>query len=335
VEIKKYPRLVEIGAWREAIGFGLDPGASRNYRADGCYGGYYRQADIRDIVAYAAARHIRIVPEIEMPGHAAAALAAYPEYSCCGTAEPIPLQAGVYAGVFCAGRDETFAFLQDILQEVLALFPGPYVHVGGDEVPKDNWRACPRCQARRRANELPDESRLQSYFMGRIGQFLNDRGRQMIVWDDILEGGLPPRATLMSWRGMAGGVAAARAGHDVVMTPSSHCYFDFPQAAVAQPPAANWAAAISWEKVLEFEPVAADIPAAQRGHVLGGGANLWTEYMPNYGQVEFMAYPRACALAEVLWSPPEARSVEEFRQRLRAHARFLDRLGVRYARPVG
>lgn len=335
LEIRRYPRLTEVGAWREGIGFGLDAGASRNYRADGRYGGFYTQAEVREIVAYAAQRCIRVVPEIEMPGHSTAALAAYPELSCRGQRRPIEGRAGIFDGVFCAGREETFAFLEGVLDEVVELFADRYVHVGGDEVPQDNWRDCARCRARRQAEGLRDEAELQSYFIRRVERSLESRGRRLIGWDEILEGGLAPHATVMSWRGVAGGVAAAAVGHDVVMTPSSHCYFDFPQGLVAQPKAATWAATISWEKVLEFEPVTEEIPAAQRGHVLGGQANVWTEWMPNYGHVEFMAYPRACALAEVLWSPREGRSVEEFRQRLRAHTRFLDRLGVLYARPVG
>jgi hexosaminidase len=327
IEIKKYPRLTEIGAWRDGIGFGLDPGASRNYRPDGRYGGFYTPADIRDVVAYAGDRHITVVPEIEMPGHSAAALAAYPEYSCAGTASPVPTHGGIYRGVYCAGKEETFAFLENILAEVIALFSSPFIHIGGDEVPKDHWQQCPRCQARHL-----DPEALQSYFIQRIEEFLNAQGRRLIGWDEILEGGLAPNATVMSWRGINGGVAAATAGHDVVMTPNTHCYFDYYQLKTGQPKAIG--GYVPWDKVYEFEPIAAEIPADKHRHVLGGGANLWTEYIPNYGHLQFMAWPRACALAEVLWSPRERRELTDFHARLKAHTKFLDSLGVLYARPI-
>ena len=323
IEIKKYPRLTEIGAWRDKIEWGLDPGSSRAWNAAGQYGGFYTQDDVREIVAYAADRHITIVPEIEMPGHSRGALMAHPEFSCNGTP---------YAGVFCAGNDATFEFLQNILTEVLALFPSQFIHVGGDEVPKDFWKKCPRCQARLRAEGLKDEDELQSYFIRRIEKFINANGRRLIGWDEILEGGLAPNATVMSWRGMAGGIAAANAGHDVVMTPATHCYFDLYQAKVGQPKALG--GFVPLEQVYEFEPVPAEIPADKVHHVLGGGGNMWTEFQPNYGQVQFMVYPRACALAETLWSPKESRNLDDFKVRLKTHTKLLDTLGVNYARTL-
>ena len=334
IEIKQYPRLTEVGAWRKGISFGLDPGASRNYRSDGKYGGYFTQADVREIVAYAASRHITVVPEIEMPGHSSAALAAYPEFSCTGQPFSVDLVGGIFHGIYCAGQDAAFTFLENILSEVLALFPGPFIHIGGDEVPKDNWQKCPRCQQRMAAEKLKDEHELQSYFIRRIEKFINAHGRRLIGWDEILEGGLAPNATVMSWRGVAGGIAAAQAGHDVVMTPTTHCYFDFYQAQIGQPQAAGYRPPLPWETVYEFEPIPVEIPADKAHHVLGGGGNLWTESMPNYGHLQFMAYPRACALAETLWSPKASRNLADFKARLKTHTNLLDALGVNYARTL-
>ena len=321
--IHQYPRLTEIGAWREKIEWGLDPGASRAWNAAGQYGGYYTQADVREIVAYAADRHITVVPEIEMPGHSRGALTAHPEFSCNGTP---------FSGVFCAGNDATFEFLQNILREVLTLFSSQFIHIGGDEVPKDFWKTCPRCQQRIRTEGLQNEDELQSYFIRRIEKFINANGRRLVGWDEILEGGLAPNATVMSWRGVAGGIAAAKAGHDVVMTPTTHCYFDLYQGTIGQPRALG--GYVPLEQVYAFEPIPAEIPADKAHHVLGGGGNLWTEYMPNYGHVQFMAYPRACALAEVLWSPKENRNYANFQVRLKAHTKLLDTLGVTYARTL-
>ncbi|MEI6085580.1 MAG: beta-N-acetylhexosaminidase [Verrucomicrobiota bacterium] len=334
IEIKRYPRLTDVGAWRKSIGFGLDPGASRNYRADGQYGGYFTQDDVREIVAHAASRHITVVPEIEMPGHSSAALAAHPEFSCRGGPYSLDLDGGIFAGVFCAGQEATFAFLENILSEVMGLFPSQFIHVGGDEVPKDNWQKCPRCQQRIATERLKDEHELQSYFIKRIEKFITAQGRRLIGWDEILEGGLAPNATVMSWRGVEGGIAAAKAGHDVVMTPTTHCYFDFHQASVGVPRGANYQAPLPVEKVYEFEPIPVEIPADKAHHVLGGGANLWTEYIPNYGHLQYMTYPRACALAEKLWSPNEGRQLADFKARLKTHFKFLDSLGVLYGRII-
>ena len=334
VEIKRYPRLTEIGAWRDGIGFGLDAGASRNYRADGRYGGYYTPEDVREIVAHAASRQITVVPEIELPGHSTAALAAHPEFSCSGGPYAIEMNGGICAGIYCAGQEAVFEFLEQILGEVIALFPGPYLHIGGDEVPKTNWKNCPRCQQRLRTEGLKNEDELQSYFIKRIEKFINARGRRLIGWDEILEGGLAPNATVMSWRGVTGGIAAANAGHDVVMTPTTHCYFDFYQDRGGQPLAAGYHGRLPLEKVYEFEPIAAEIPADKAQHVLGGGGNLWTECMPNYGHLQFMTYPRACALAETLWSPKDSRNYADFQARLKTHTKLLDTLGVTYARTL-
>ena len=289
---------------------------------------------MREIVAHAASRHITVVPEIELPGHSTAALAAHPEFSCSGGPYAIEMNGGICAGIYCAGQEAVFEFLEQILGEVIALFPGPYLHIGGDEVPKTNWKNCPRCQQRLRTEGLKNEDELQSYFIKRIEKFINARGRRLIGWDEILEGGLAPNATVMSWRGVTGGIAAANAGHDVVMTPTTHCYFDFYQDRGGQPLAAGYHGRLPLEKVYEFEPIAAEIPADKAQHVLGGGGNLWTECMPNYGHLQFMTYPRACALAETLWSPKDSRNYADFQARLKTHTKLLDTLGVTYARTL-
>ena len=232
LEIKRYPKLTEVGGWRKSIGFGFAAKDGTAYGKDGRYGGFYTQDDIRELVAYAKARYVTIVPEIEMPGHSGAALSAYPEYSCFGG--PYDRDSGPM-GIYCPGNDAAFTFLQNVLSEVIGLFPGKYIHIGGDEVDKGNWTRCPKCKARIKQEGLKNEHELQSYFVKRMEQFINAQGRTLIGWDEILEGGLAPKATVMSWRGIEGGVTAAKAGHDVVMTPTSHCYLDFYQAKAGEP----------------------------------------------------------------------------------------------------
>jgi hexosaminidase len=312
LEIKKYPRLTEIGAWR------------RETMEDGQpYGGFYTQEEIKEIVAYARRRFIQIVPEIEMPGHCQAALAAYPELSCSGGPFKVATEWGVMNDVFCAGSEETFTFLTDVLSEVIDLFPGEYIHIGGDEVPKIRWRNCLRCQTRIKTEGLKDESELQSYFIKRIEAFLTSRGRRLIGWDEILEGGLPPRATVMSWRGMSGGLVAARAGHDVIMCPTSHCYFDYYQGQVDEPKAIGGFLPV--EKVYAFEPVPAELKPEEASHILGAQANLWTEYINTPEHAEYMLFPRLLALAEAVWSPAK-KNWPDFHNRLIAH---YDRLALR------
>ncbi len=318
IKIEKYPRLTEVGAWRTD-------------ESGKWYGGFYTQDEVREIVAYAAERFITIVPEIELPGHARAALAAYPEYSCAGQILPVPNEWGVFDDVYCAGNEKTFEFLQDVLSEVLALFPGEYVHIGGDECPKTRWSACRRCQERMQEESLANEDELQSYFVGRIGRWLHKHGRKLIGWDEILEGGLPDGAALMSWRGVEGGVLAVRGGHDVVMSPTSHCYFDYYQAAQGEPRAFN--AYLPLKTVYEFEPTPPELSSDEARRILGGQGNVWTEQMPDYRHVEYMTVPRICAMAEVLWTPPERRDYADFRARLDDHLKRLDALGVNYRRP--
>ncbi len=333
IEIKKYPRLTEVGAWR--VDHEDQPWTARPAQQPGekaSVGGFYTQEDIREIVAYAASRFVTVVPEIEMPAHALAALAAYPEYSCSGG--PFTVPAGSIwpnSDIFCVGNDATFAFLTSILDEVISLFPGPYVHIGGDEADKTNWKKCPKCQARIRAEGLKDEAELQSYFTRRIETFLISRGRRLIGWDEIIEGGLAPEATVMSWRGMAGGEAAARQDHDVVMSPTSHCYFDYYQGAPAGEPSAI-GGFLPLSKVYAFEPIPAGLSAAQASHILGLQANLWTEYVPEGSHAEYLTLPRVAALCEAAWSATERRSWPDFCSRLPAYMRRLDRQGFHYSR---
>jgi hexosaminidase len=330
VEIKKYPQLTQSGAWRPGIGFGLDPRASTAYAADGRYGGYYTQADIREVVAYAQARFITIVPEIEMPGHSGAALAVCPALSCPGGEAGPNAPARSRPVVYCVGREETFVFLEDVLMEIMDLFPGKFIHVGGDEVSTDAWRKCAHCQARMQAEGLHNTRELQSYFFRRMEQFLNAHHRTLIGWSDIREGGLAPNAALMDWNG--GATEAATAGHDVVLAPKACCYFDFYQSQdhATEPHAIGGFLPLA--KVLAFEPIPPDLARQFQGHVLGAEGVIWSENLPNLNQVEFMVFPRLTALAEVVWSPRGARDFDEFNRRLREHQRRLDWAGVNYRR---
>jgi hexosaminidase len=303
IEIKKYPKLTEIGAWRRES---MDDGIP--------HGGFYTQDDIREVVAYAQKRFITVVPEIEMPGHCQAALAAYPELSCSGGPFKVGTEWGIIYDVYCAGNEKTFEFLQDVLTEVIDLFPGDFVHVGGDEVPKLRWENCVKCQERLRAEGLKDEDELQSYFIKRIEKFLSGRGKRLVGWDEILEGGLAPNATVMSWRGVAGGIEAARSGHDVIMSPTSHCYFDYYQGFFDEPRAIGGFLPI--DKVYAYEPMPSELPAEQAGHILGAQANIWTEYLTDSAQVEYMLMPRLLALSEVMWSEKKLRSFADFSRRL-------------------
>ncbi len=333
VEIEKYPRLTGVGAWR--VDRESDHWNAREPQKPGeaaTYGGFYTQDDIREVVAYAAARHITVVPEIEMPGHAKAALSAYPELSCTGG--PFTVPPGGYwpiTDVFCPGNERTFALLADILAEVAALFPGPYVHIGGDEVDKAEWRRCPKCQARMKAERLADEKELQSYFVKRVERVLAGLGKRLVGWDEILEGGLAPGATVMSWRGTAGGVAAARSGHDVVMSPTSHCYIDYYQGPPAQEPL-SIGGYVPLSKVYAFEPVPAELTAEEAGRVLGGQVNLWTEYVGEGRHAEYMALPRLAALAEAVWSPKETRDWAGFAARVKGLFARYDEAGLNAAR---
>lgn len=333
VEIKKYPRLTEVGAWR--VDREDKHWNAREPQLPGeaaTYGGFYTQDDIREIVAYAASRYITVVPEIEMPGHAMGALAAYPEFSCTGG--PFTVKPGGYwpiTDVFCPGNEKTFEFLEGVLAEVVDLFPGPFVHIGGDEVDKTEWQRCPKCQARIKAEGLKDETELQSYFTRRIEKVLNAKGKRLVGWDEILEGGIAPQATVMSWRGTEGGIAAARSGHDVVMSPTSHCYIDYYQGSPAvEPPGIGGYVPLS--KIYSFEPVPDVLTAAEAAHVLGGQANLWTEYVSDGRHAEYMALPRLAALAEAVWSPKERRDWPDFAARIGGLLPRYEKAGLNFSR---
>lgn len=329
IEIKKYPLLTEVGAFRDSTVNQHYTTMPRTYDKTR-YGGFYTQEEVKDVVAYAQAKFIEIIPEIEMPGHARAALAAYPQYSCTGEKHGVEGLWGIFDDIFCA-KEESILFLQDILTEVIQLFPSSYVHVGGDEAPKTRWKSCPNCQAIIKEKGLHDEHELQSYFIGRMDAFLTQKGKKLIGWDEILEGGLSPNATVMSWRGYDGGMAAAAQGHDVVMCPGSHCYFDHYQGRGAEEPLAI-GGYTSLEKVLSFNPIPPDMTTAQAAYVLGAQGNLWTEYIPNMAQLEYMAYPRAIALSTALWSETKV-SYEDFLAVLiKHHFPFLDAHQVNYSK---
>ncbi|MCP4641457.1 MAG: beta-N-acetylhexosaminidase [bacterium] len=330
VEIKKYPRLTEVGAWRKETLVGHAREEKKQY--DGKrHGGFYSQDDVRELVAYAAERHVVIVPEIEMPGHAQAAVAAYPELGCTDEQLEVLTYWGVNENVFNV-EETTIAFLQDVLAEVLDLFPSEFIHIGGDECPKKQWKESERVQTRMRDLGIDTEEELQSWFVRQMDAFLTEQGRRLIGWDEILEGGLAPGATVMSWRGVEGGIAAARAKHDVVMSPVTHTYFDYYQGNPEAEPLAI-GGNLPLETVYDFEPIPADLTPAEAQHVLGAQAQLWTEYIRAWSHLEYMAFPRACALAEVVWSPREGKDFAAFKARLQRHLQRLDLLKVNYRDP--
>jgi hexosaminidase len=329
IEIKRYPRLTSVGGYRKEteVAKNREP-----YVGDGTpYGGYYTQEEIKDVVAYAAERHVTVVPEIEMPGHALAALAAYPDLACTPGPFALGTHWGVFEDIFCP-TPHTFDFLEHVLSEVMELFPGPYIHVGGDEVPKRRWHESATAQAVMRREGLTTEDQLQSYFTRTIEAFLRSHGRRLVGWDEILEGGIPQEATVMSWRGMDGGIAAAQSGHDVIMTPGNEVYFDYYQGDPEFEPLAI-GGYTPLDTVYQFDPVPPDLTPDQARHVLGTQANVWTEYIPTEAQAEYMVFPRLLALAEVAWSPKAARDWESFQARLPARLAALDRAGVQYRIP--
>ncbi|MEO6039510.1 MAG: family 20 glycosylhydrolase, partial [Saprospiraceae bacterium] len=330
IEIKKYPELQSMAACRKETLVGHAADLPQVYDGQR-YCGYYTQEEIKDVIEYARRRFVTIIPEIEMPGHAQAALAAYPELGCTGGPYETATEWGVFGDVFCAGNEQTFAFLDEVLTEVCALFPGPYVHIGGDECPKDSWKACPKCQKRMKDNHLPDEHALQSYFIARAEKMVEKHGKKIIGWDEILEGGLAPNATVMSWRGTEGGIAAARQHHNVVMTPGSYLYLDHYQSDPATEPLAI-GGYLPLEKVYSYEPVPDSLTTEEAHYILGAQGNVWTEYLPTTAQVEYMAYPRVCALAEVVWTAKAQKNWPDFVQRIKTHFARLDALGVGYAK---
>jgi len=331
VEIRKYPRLTEVASRRPES----QPGhVSPETKGDGTpHQGYYTQEEIRELVAYAAERNITIVPEIEMPGHAQAALAAYPEYGCTEEAPQVSTAWGVHHYLYHPG-DETYAFLTDILDEIMELFPSPFIHIGGDEAVKTQWNECAEIQALREGLCLKDSHELQSYFIGRIGKYLSSHGRRLIGWDEIIEGGLPEDASVMSWRGTSGAVAAAKAGHDVVMAPTQYTYLDFYQSAEVEDEPIALGYYLPLEKVYSFDPALPGVLGEEEArHVLGVQGQLWAEFLPSTSLLEYMAFPRLSALAEIAWTPAGQCHFADFVHRLKKHLRRLDVLDIRY-RPI-
>ncbi len=333
VEIRKYPKLTDVAAWR--VDREHQHWSYRDPQRAGekaTYGGFYTQDEIREIVQYAADRNITVVPEIEMPAHTTALLAAYPQYSCTGGPFTVP-PGGVWpiTDIFCAGNDSTFLFLEDVLSEVMDLFPSKFIHIGGDEADKKEWKVCAKCQARIKDENLKDEAELQSYFIRRIEKFINSRDRRLIGWDEILEGGLAPNAAVMSWRGTEGGIASARQGHDAVMTPISHCYFNCYQGKEELEPLAA-GGYIPLRTVYAYEPVPDSLTPAEGQHILGAQGCVWTEFIMTAEQVQYMTFPRMAALAEVVWSPKEARNWADFTARIEHQMKRYEGAGHTYAK---
>jgi hexosaminidase len=336
IEIKKYPKLTDVGGYRSQTLIGNFHDRMPQWFDNTPYGGFYTQLEAKEIVAYAASKFITVIPEIELPGHSVAALAAYP-YLACGD-HPGPFKTaekwGVFEDVFCAGKDSTFTFLEDVLIEVIDLFPGSYVHIGGDEVPKAKWRACQHCQKRIRENKLKNEAELQSYFINRIEKFVNSKGRTIIGWDEILDGGLPSNATVMSWRNTEGGTAAARLNHDVIMSPQTFIYFDHLQGKTTQEPL-TIGGSNPLNEVYAYDPTPSSLTPDQQKHILGVQANVWTEYMKTPAKVEYMIYPRIYALSEIAWTAPQQKNYIDFSEvRVARHLAKLDNTDVEYRVPT-
>lgn len=334
IEIKKYPLLTQIGSKRAQTVIGHNSG-----KYDGKpYSGFYTQKQIRDIVKYAADRYITIVPEIDLPGHMQAALAAYPDMGCTGGPYEVWQKWGVSDNVLCAGNNKTLTFIDNVLKEITQLFPSKYIHVGGDECPKTQWQKCPKCQARIKALNLEAkdghsaEERLQSYIITHASNYLKSLGRNTIGWDEILEGGLAEGATVMSWRGESGGIAAAKQHHDVVMTPNSYLYFDYYQSLDKANEPLAIGGYLPLETVYSYEPMPKELTADEARHIIGVQANIWTEYMPTFKQMQYMALPRLAALSEVQWSQPALKDYNSFTNRLTEFTHLYDRLGYNYAK---
>ena len=333
IEINKYPKLTEIGSMRKETVIGHNSG-----KYDGKpYGGFYTQEQAKEIVAYAAERYITVIPEIDLPGHMQAALAAYPELGCTGGPYEVWTQWGVSDNVLCAGNDQTIQFIKDVLAEIVEIFPSEYIHVGGDECPKVKWSTCPKCQARIKAlglksdNKHTKEERLQSYVIHEAEEFLNSKGRKMIGWDETLEGGLAPNATVMSWRGEAGGIEAAKQHHDVVMTPNTYLYFDYYQSKDTETEPMAIGGYLPIERVYSYEPMPKSLSPEEQKYIVGVQANLWTEYIPDFKQVQYMVLPRMAALSESQWCAPEKKNYEAFLQRVSRLVNIYAKNGWNYA----
>ncbi|HLO80755.1 MAG TPA: family 20 glycosylhydrolase [Chitinophagaceae bacterium] len=327
LEIKKYPELTTRAAWRSSKTWKDWWFGKREYGNENdpkSYGGYYTQEQARDIVAFAKSRGITVIPEIEMPGHSDEVMAIYPHLRCDG-AKGIP-------GELCIGNDSTFIFMQDVITEVMSIFPSTYIHIGGDEAGKGNWKTCSKCQKRIKDNNLKDEYELQSYSIRRMEKFISQKGRKLLGWDEILEGGLAPGSTVMSWRGERGGIEAANMNHDVIMTPGNYCYFDkYQQEPAGEPEAIG--GYLNLQKVYSYEPIPAELEKAKQHFIKGAQANLWTEYIPSMEHLDYMIFPRIIALSEVLWSDPANRNWDEFKSRMYWQYGLLQKMNVNYCRP--
>ncbi|MCH4824150.1 beta-N-acetylhexosaminidase [Gramella lutea] len=350
IEIKKYPKLTEIGGFRNGTIVGRFPGSENDNEK---YGGFYTQEEIREVIKYAEKRHITIIPEIEMPGHSSAAIAAYPYLSCfpeentivpegrisesgkhlqeSGNPKIVQESWGVFDDVFCAGKESTFTFLENVLDEVVTLFPSEYIHIGGDECPKANWERCPDCQKRITDLGLEDEHELQSYFIQRMEKYLNAKGKKIIGWDEILEGGLAPNATVMSWRGEEGGIEAAKQKHDVIMTPTGYFYLDYYQEIGLEGDPMAIGAYLPLSKVYSYNPKPEELSSEEAEYILGVQANVWTEYMQNFDKVQYMTLPRLAALAEVGWTRKKDRNWLDFVKRVQGLKYIYEAQDYNYA----
>jgi hexosaminidase len=332
IEIKQYPRLTEVGAYRFRTLLEGNKDPKKRVWDYSCSGGFYTQDDVKEVLAYAAKRFVTVIPEIEMPGHALAALASYPQLSCSGGPFEVEPTWGVFNDIYCP-KEETFLFLENVLTEITALFPGKYVHIGGDEAPKLRWHNCAHCQDLMKKENIADEHQLQSYFIKRIEKFLESKGKRLIGWDEILEGGLAPNATVMSWRGEEGGIAAAREGHDVIMTPNTHVYLDYYQADPKNDPLAV-GSFLPLQKVYSYNPTPAVLTKEEAKHILGIQGNVWTEYMRTPERVEYMAFPRAAAIAETGWAPLGKKDYKNFKSRLIEQFKRYDAMKWNYCKAV-
>jgi hexosaminidase len=332
IEIKKYPNLTETGAYRNRTLEGRYTAPEKRKWDNTRYGGYYTQDDISEVLAYAQKHFVTVIPEVEMPGHAVAALTSYPQLSCTGGPFEVEGLWGVHNDIFCP-KEETFRFLENVLSEVAGLFPSRYIHIGGDEAPKLRWKNCAHCQALIKKEGLKDEHELQSYFIKRIEKFVESKGKQIIGWDEILEGGLAPNATVMSWRGEAGGIDAAKQNHDVIMAPNTYVYLDYYQANPKTEPLAIGGYLPLW-KVYSYNPMPAALNQEEAKHILGVQGNIWSEYISTTSQMEYMAFPRAAAVAETGWSPNEKKNYADFKARMIQQFKRYDGIGWNYCEAI-
>ncbi len=329
IEIEKYPELNNIGSYRDStlIGHYTD----KPWQFDKTrYGGYYTKKEIKEVVRYAEGRGINVIPEIEMPGHSQAAVSSYPEFGCTGEQVGVAPLWGVFKEIYCS-KNETFDFLEEIIDEVVELFPGKYIHIGGDEAPKTNWKACGNCQNVINREELKDEHELQSYFITRMEKYINSKGKQIIGWDEILEGGLAPNATVMSWRGVSGGIEAAKMNHEVIMTPNATCYLDHYQAkdTTNEPLAIGGYTPI--EEIYNYEPIPDELDGSLHKYIIGAQGNVWTEYMKTSDHVEYMVFPRIFALSEVVWAENRP-SFDDFKIKVIGMYPVLDKMDINYSK---